>query len=274
MPTLEVNANLGHHPISNDIYGINFANNDIDFCKEIKLPLDRWGGNAASRYNFKNDASNRANDWFFENQPEPDNKDPKKLPDGSHTDRFVADDKKAGTRSMITVPLIGVVAKDRELRCGFSVKKYGPQQRTDPGFPDCGNGVKPDGKTLITGNDPLDTSIVVNASFAKEWVQYLTKKFGTADKGGVLYYQMDNEYDIWHQTHRDVRPKAVGTDEIIRLTEEYATAIKEADPAALVLGPVGYGYPSLIATGNKFFTTHRGVYNFTLTPAPHPVSDT
>jgi hypothetical protein len=168
------------------------------------------------------------------------------LPDGSATDRFVEKDKSFGTRSMLTVSLIGWTPKDRERRCGFSVKKYGPQQHTDQYMPDCGNGIRTDGKTHITGTDPHDTSMPINASFANEWVHYLVKKYGPASKGGVLFYEMDNEYELWTWTHRDVRTTPVGTDEIIKLNEEYAAAVKEADPSALVVGPVGC---SLITSG-------------------------
>ncbi|XP_018324510.1 uncharacterized protein LOC108736545 [Agrilus planipennis] len=119
-------------------------------------------------------------------------------------------------------------------------------------MPDCGNGIKTDGTTLITDNDPSDASIKVNSTFTKEWVQHLTKKYGTADKGGVLFYEMDNEYDLWHSTHQDIHPQPVSTDEIIKLTEEHALAVKEVDPSALILGPVGWGYLSFLHSGLDF----------------------
>ncbi|XP_018330179.1 uncharacterized protein LOC108740377 [Agrilus planipennis] len=242
--TLEVDVSSNNHTISPYIYGTSFFN-DVEFGKEINLTVDRFGGNSVTRYNWKNDVSNRASDWFFENLLE-DNKNPEKLPDGSMSDLFIEKDKLMGARSMLTIPLIGWTPKDREKRCGFSVKKYGPQNRTDRWMPDCGNGKKPDGKTLITGNDPADTSIKINSTFAKEWVQHLIKKYGTADQGGVLFYQMDNEYDLWHTTHQDVHPQPATTDEIIKLTEEYALAVKEVDPSALTLGPVGWGFVSIL----------------------------
>ena len=207
MPTLEVTANAGQHPISPYIYGINFAE-DTDFAKEIKLPLDRWGGEEMTRYNWKIDVTNHARDWYFENIAK-DNPHPETLPDGSLFDRFVDKDRLLGAKTMTTVPLIGWTPKDRVRRCGFSVKKYGPQQQMDQWAPDCGNGLKPDGKTLITGNNPTDTAMPINSTFAEEWVQHLVKKYGTADKGGVKWYQMDNEYDLWQSIHRDVRPKGL-----------------------------------------------------------------
>ena len=243
------NANSGQHPINPDIYGINFANEELlQFSKEIRLPVDRWGGNSVTRYNWKNDVLNIANDWFFESSVS-DNKHPEQLPNGSKTDIFVEKDRSIGARSMITVPMIGWTPRDRQKRCGFSVKKYGPQQKTDKWSPDCGNGKHTDGKP-ITGNDPGDTSVRFNSSFTKEWIQHLVGKYGKASAGGVKYYQMDNEYDLWHGTHRDVRPNPVGTDEIIKLTEEYTSAVKQVDPSAQIVGLVGWGLLSLLQSGN------------------------
>jgi hypothetical protein len=239
-----VNVATGHKPISPDIYGMSFADNT--FAKEIKLPFSRWGGNAVTRYNWKNDMSNHASDWFFENIAE-ENTNPATLPDGSASDKFIDNNHMSGARSMLTIPMIGWTPKDRERRCGFSVKKYGEQQKTDQWSPDCGNGIDKSGKK-ITGNDPKDTSMAVNSTFAEEWVQHLIKKYKTADKGGVLFYEMDNEYDLWHETHRDVHPNPPSTDEFVKLTQEYGAAVKKIDHSAKTLGPVGWGYLSLLSS--------------------------
>ena len=66
-PALQIDAAADQHPISPYIYGLNFA--DPAFAAEIRLPVNRWGGNATTRYNWQNDTSNRASDWFFENIP-------------------------------------------------------------------------------------------------------------------------------------------------------------------------------------------------------------
>ncbi len=66
-PGLRVDAGAGQHAISPFIYGINFAGEDL--ANALRLPLRRWGGNATTRYNWQNDTSNRAFDWYFENIP-------------------------------------------------------------------------------------------------------------------------------------------------------------------------------------------------------------
>jgi Glycoside hydrolase family 44 len=244
-PALTVNPAAGRHTISRDIYGMNFA--DASLAKELRLPLDRWGGNATTRYNYLNDTSNRASDWYFENIPN-DVADPSALPDGSSADQFVEKDRATGTSTLMTVPLIGWVPKSREKACGFGVAKYGPQQSTDPWAPDCGNGVRADG-TNVTGNDPADTSTPAGAGFVSGWVRYLAGRYGTAGRGGVRYYDLDNEPDIWFSTHRDVHPKGPGYDEIRNSTYAIAGAVKAADPSARTLGPVGWGWNSMFLSG-------------------------
>src|SRR5690348_3680876 len=63
--TLSVNVSAARHAISPDIYGLNGA--EPAFAAEIGMPVARWGGNASSRYNFKNHTYNTGSDWYFEN---------------------------------------------------------------------------------------------------------------------------------------------------------------------------------------------------------------
>ena len=51
----------------------------MDPTPATPYPLYRWGGNAATRYNFQYDMSNRASDWFFLNEPGPGGSDAKWL---------------------------------------------------------------------------------------------------------------------------------------------------------------------------------------------------
>lgn len=237
-PALSVNSSAGRHNISADIYGINYA--DETLAAELRLPVRRWGGNAATRYNWQNDTSNRASDWFFENVPE-DNADPAALPDGSSANRAIQQNQRTGTQTLLTIPMIGYTPKDRSYACAFSVAKYGAQQYTDSYRPDCGNGVRPDG-SRITGNNPTDTSNPIDPGFVQNWVSYLVSHWGTASQGGVRYYNLDNEPMLWDSTHRDVHPNPVGYDELRDLTYRYAAAIKAVDPGAQTLGPVLWGW--------------------------------
>lgn len=237
-PRLSVNLAGERRPISPEIYGINYA--DEALATAINLPVRRWGGNATTRYNWQLDTANRASDWFFENIPE-ENANPEQLPSGSAADRFVEQDRRTGTKTLLTMPLISWTPKSRAEACGFSVAKYGAQQQTDSWRPDCGNGLTPDGAP-ITGNDPTDTSAPIDPSFVQGWINHLTQRFGTAAEGGVAYYNLDNEPMLWHVTHRDVHPEPVGYDELRDRTYAYAAAIKAADPTAKTLGPALWGW--------------------------------
>jgi len=249
-PALQVNVSASRHAISPYIYGVNYA--DESFAKEVRLPVRRWGGNATTRYNWKNNMSNRAADWFFENLPEGSDSS-WNLPDQSAANRFIEQDRRTGTRTLMTVPLIGWTPKDRVKNCGFSRAKYGEQEKyDDQWWADCGNGKSKDGKRDLTGNDPKDTSAEAGPDFVGEWVRYLVARYGAASQGGVLFYNLDNEPDWWYATHRDVHPDQAGYDEIRDRTCLYAPAVKAADPSALTLGPASGGWWSALYTAKDW----------------------
>jgi len=249
-PNLTVNALSGRHAISEDIYGMNYA--DEDLAAEIRLPVRRWGGNSTSRYNWQNDTYNTGSDWYFENIAA-QNSGSSNLPDGSSADLFVEQDRRTGSKTIMTIPMIGWVAKRRleshPYDCGFKVSKYGAQQSVDTWDTDCGNGVASGGSN-ITGNDPADTSSAVGADFVSPWIAHLTGKYGTAANSGVAFYNLDNEPMLWNSTHRDVHPAATTYDEMRNLTYQYAAAIKSADPSAKTLGPVLWGWCAYFYSSN------------------------
>jgi hypothetical protein len=235
-PALTVDAADLGYPISPNIYGLNFA--DPQLAADLDLPINRWGGNATTRYNYQLDISNRASDWFFENIPN-DNPNPGALPAGSASDDFIAQNLDTNTHTLLTVPLIGWTPKGpRERICGFSVALYGSQQSVDPYASDCGNGLHTNGDP-ISGNNPLDTSIAITPSFVSGWMAHLLSTFGP---NGVRFYNLDNEPMLWHHTHRDVHPAPTSYDEMRDRTYAYAAAIKAADPNAQTLGPVLWGW--------------------------------
>ena len=46
-PALSINAEADQHAISPLIYGMNFA--DAALAQDLRLPVDRWGGNSKTR---------------------------------------------------------------------------------------------------------------------------------------------------------------------------------------------------------------------------------
>ena len=255
-PTLiTVDAGAGRHLISPLIYGVAYASPEQ--LQALNATLNRSGGNAVTRYNWKLNATNHANDYFYESIGETS-----AVP-GESADTFIATSKAGGAQPMLTVPMLGWVAKlgpNRTKLAGFSVKKYGPQSKTDPYMPDAGNGLKPDGKTEVPAGDASDANLPATPDFQRGWLQHLTTKWGKATNGGVGWYFLDNEPSLWQSTHRDAHPKGATMDEMLADTLSYATLIKSVDPAAQVLGPEEWGWPGFFYSGAD--QQYRGTHGY------------
>ena len=239
--TVNVDVAANRHPISPLVYGVSYGQSVLD---DLNCSIDRLGGNNTTRYNWKINADNRGNDWYYES-----------IPDTSATANqrsfdFVNANKVTNADSMITVPMLGWVAKlgaNRAKLSSFSVKKYGAQKSVDYWFKDAGNGVRTNG-TLITAN-ANDANTTADVTFQQGMVSSLITKFGSAAGGGVRYYALDNEHSIWHATHRDVQPTGAKMDAIYAKIRDYGAMIKTQDPTALVVGPEEWGWSGFFYSG-------------------------
>ena len=203
---------------------------------------NRWGGNAVTRYAWDIDVQNRARDWFFENIP--NEADQVEAPSTSASDRLIETTLAASAASVITIPTLGFVPIDRQQRCGFSVAKYGAQNSTDRYSPDCGNGLRPDGFTPITGNDASDTSRTVGPEYAVAWLNHLATRHG-ADWLERSWFALDNEPNYWADTHRDVHPQPHTYAELWSYTLAYSLALRAAYPKLRLAGPDYTGFQAL-----------------------------
>ncbi|HRJ42652.1 MAG TPA: glycoside hydrolase family 44 protein, partial [Caldilineaceae bacterium] len=238
---LAVDASADRRPISPDIYGMNTYQMPAPapaYMQALGVSVRRWGGNATSRYNWKLDVSNTVMDWYFENFKESGGSN---LPDDSAVNRFVDQNNQAGVNSFLTLPMIGYTSKDAT-SCAYSIQKYGPQQGNDWQYrPDCGNGILANGQR-VPNPDPADTSLPIDTAWVSEWIAYLTNRYDNAANGGIRFYNLDNEPDIWWETHRDVQPVGWKFQEFRDRSIAYAGAIRAADPASQILGPVVNGW--------------------------------
>ena len=244
-----VDAAAGVRPLNPLIFGVAFG--EADRNAEVGYPLLRWGGNSVTRYNWRVDVHNTAADWYYENIPGASDRT-QVPPIGNAADAFIGAAFDAGAAPLVTIPTIGWVPRaDSPLQhpyfAGFSVAKYGAQQSTDPWDPDAGNGIRPNG-SLVTGNDPTDTSSPADPAFQRGWIEHLQATYGTAANGGVRHYALDNEMMLWNSTHRDVHPQPPTFDEAWAKAAGYGTMIKQQDPGALVYGPVTWGYCDLFGS--------------------------
>lgn len=236
-PNLSVDATASRHPISPYIYGMNFADEAV--ANAVRLPVDRWGGNATTRYNWQTNVTNRASDYFFINVQ---GAGPR-----SETDLFVEQDRRTNTKTMLTASLIGWTPRDGT-SCAYDTLHYPAATYPQTGYlnwqgQDCGTGSLTAGG-WVPGFHPEYTSTAIDQTFAASWIADMVRpeKFGNAEQGGVLFYSFDNEVGLWDYTHHDVHPNPVTYDEIRDRTYLYGAAIKAADPTALTLGPVEDGW--------------------------------
>lgn len=235
-PALTVDAGNATHPISPLIYGMNAYLLDSSTAKTANIAIDRWGGDSTSRYNYLLDVTSDAGDWYFENAPGTSGDGGTAVSGVSAFDELVASNNSLGVKTLGTVPVQGWVAKD-STSCSFPASTYPNQYAFAPGSSECGDGEMPN-QSDITGNGPTVTSTAVGPSWAGNWVSYLVGKFGTAAKGGVAIYDLDNEPSWWDAVHRDVHPSPFTYDEVTTNGIATAKAIKTADPTAEVSGPV------------------------------------
>ncbi len=253
---LTVDAAADRHPISPDIYGVNAFGTESSyaaFLKEAKITVNRWGGDAATRYNWLADATNAGDDWFFMAGADK----PSGIP-GNTVDQLVAINRSAKAKSVITLPILDYVNKAVTWDCSYPVSLFGKQEKVNPYVhpvvngtqTDAGNGKTPDGKPIVlTKAQILRVHVPNSPDFQRTWVQHFLKKYGTAAEGGVSIYELDNEPSGWGNTHRDVHPGETGYDELIDRSIPYAAMVKAADPEAKIDGPGDFGWPVYLGGG-------------------------
>ena len=255
-PTLAVDASASRHAISPDIYGIANYGLDATFAKEIQVGNIRWGGDGTTRYNWQVDSSNSGFDWYFMGG----NGETTPVPSAS-ADLMVSTYKPAD--ALITIPILPYVNKSAAWTCSFPVSIYGAQQSTNPyvhpNGDNCGNSIASNGTQLID-NNIYANHIDNTTSLQQQWVQHLVSTFGTAAKGGVKFYQLDNEPGGWSNTHRDVMPVQATYPTITQLGQQYAAVIKQADSTAFVLGPSDFTLGGWVGNTSQQGGLYAGQY--------------
>ena len=256
---VSIDAERPLRPISPLIYGV--ATAGTEELARMGARLNRWGGNTGSRYNWElGNAKNAARDWEFRNSNYGNRSPADRQPSG-WADKLIAGSLAAGAEPVITVPALGWVARDDSDRTrsvgvpsGGGVPLgalNGPIQGYDPAFNQRATSVPSFARKGAPFADPPD--LTDERVYQDEWVAHLVNRFGSAAAGGVRHYVVDNEPDLWSETHTDVHPAQPGYDDLLAVFLEYAQASKDVDPDARVLGPALSGW-----TGYFYSPRDRG----------------
>src|ERR1700736_2085388 len=135
--TINVSVDVlsNRHVLSSYVYGGAYPK-DAPTITDSGMTVVRWGGNATSRYNWQAGTYNAANDWYFEDFGYSEIGD-------SDSAKFVKDVKAAGSDPLMTMVMLGWVAKNVTdgSAYSFSVAKYGAQCAVNPYNSDDGDGV-------------------------------------------------------------------------------------------------------------------------------------
>ena len=181
---VNVDAALDRKPINPKIYGIAYGTTAA--LADLNAPLNRYGGNNTTRYNWQQNADNRGQDWYFESIGD------SSTVAGERGDSFISSTRAGGAEPMITIPMIDWVAKvgaNRTKLASFSQSKYGAQTGNDwQWFADAGNGVLKSTNQNVSGNDPNDANVPNSAAVQDGWVQHLVSRWGLSTAGGLQYY--------------------------------------------------------------------------------------
>jgi hypothetical protein len=227
-PTITINIFNERHLISPYVYGGSFPK-DSGFVRSTGTRLCRWGGNSSTSYNWKLRLQNTAADWYFENF------------NGVSIIDWVKWIDASGSAAMVAIPMVDWTPKAAG-EYSFSVKKYGPQQKTDPYLPDAGNGMLLGGKPVQ--NDPNDAYVPLldrpspadppGSVYRSELIETLKGAFGPYPH----IYEFDNEPEIWDSTHQDIHPQPVTYNEMRDKFLDMSQLVRSIDPRARIAGPV------------------------------------
>ena len=229
--TITVDARVNKKTISPYIYGKNESFDKPDaFYKDAGLRFARMNaGNNATKYNWRRKISSHP-DWY----------------NNVYANDWDATSKKIETNQpdmqvMWAFQLIGKAASNKDNN--FNDWSFNNSQWWDGvgqnlaggGSPNLAN---PKGKALVEG-DP--TKYLMNWP-ADSTVEILNHWFGSngigLNKNQFLYWNMDNEPDIWNGTHDDVMPTQISASEFMDRFIAVAKKARALFPGIKICGPV------------------------------------
>jgi hypothetical protein len=161
---------------------------------------------------------------------------------------LIAADQKKGVASLITFQLQGLVAGDTK----------GEVAMTNP--PDRARFKKVVYEKKTVTNEPFTASPSVSDGnvYMDEFIWALDRKFAGQNIFGAhpsrqpVFADLDNEPDLWKDTHREVQgPASISSDNFIVNTLALARALKKQFPDLVIFGPGNYGFMGLYSWNNE-----------------------
>ncbi len=242
--TIAVDSAVNVRPISRFIYGKNF--NGSTWSAEPHLTLNRLGGNRWSAYNWETNASNAGSDY---NHNSDSYLGGGNVP-GEAVRAPVAASRAAGGATMVTIPILGWVAADKN----GTVLNDPIASRFFP--------------TLATKPSALSMtpSLTDGAVYQDEFVAWLEATFPNAhaDPTREIFYSLDNEPDLWSDTHSHIHPVPVTYAELLTKSVDAAKAVRRNAPAGKIFGAVSYGFNGFINLQNAVDANNRDFVEFFL----------
>jgi hypothetical protein len=253
--TVVVDLSKETHTISPYLYGRNNSlsgNPGSGFTPEwTKLKDARvrffreGGGNNSTKYNWRRKISSHPdwynnvyeNDWSFAAQSLQQN-----IP---------------GAQGMWSFQLIGKAAMTKT--ANFNDWSYNGSQWWEGVHQNLAGGGQPKTtggtKALVEGNPELyleNWTADSTTSILHHWFNVLS-----LNKDQLMYWNMDNEPEIWNGTHDDVMPVQLSAEQFMQRYFEVAKKARERYPEIKLVGPVTanewqwYNWPTAITSGGK-----------------------
>jgi hypothetical protein len=229
--TITVNASQDKRAVSPYIYGSNTSfDRQAEFYQDAGLRFARMnGGNNATKYNWRNKISSHP-DWYNNVYGR----------DWDAVSQQIAEEH-PNMQVMWAFQLLGRVASNTDHNFNdwaFNKSQPWPGVRQNLAGGGVPNTADPEGKALVEG----DVNLYTVSWPADSTVAILDHWFGQDGIGlnpdQFLYWNMDNEPDIWNGTHDDVMPVLISASEFVDRFIEVARKARALFPEIKICGPV------------------------------------
>ena len=237
--TVAIDVAQSRRPINPNVYGVAYATPAQ--LADLNAPLNRYGGNNTTRYNWQINADNRGQDLVLPEHPgsQRHGRQARRRLHHRRQERgrsASADHSRQSAGSRAWTPI------GRSWRATPSPSTGRRPGTTGSGFPMPATAsalaMAPRSRGTIR---PMPTPRTTRRS-QRGWINHLVTRWGVAANGGLKYYILDNEPSLWHETHRDVHATGATMEEVRDYMLGYAREVKNADPGASVIGPEEWGW--------------------------------